>query len=106
MTYYTNWQVTTNEIIGAVVTEMVHDLRVNNFTFTGFPEVTISDVNSEVFTVTMQVKEFDASVSFEIDNQTAKKAAKNFQNEKRTGGDLFKRVQKQLQNLEQKCKAV
>jgi hypothetical protein len=105
VTLYTNWGVTSNEIIGAVVTEMLHDLRVNNFTFTAFPEVTISHSDSKEFSITLSVKEFNSSIVFKIDNPTAKKVAKSFQNEKRIGGEFFKLIQSQLQLLEQSCQS-
>jgi hypothetical protein len=105
VTPYINWGVTSNEIIGAVITEILHDLRVNKFTFTALPEVTISHSDSKEYSLTLSVKEFNYSIVFKIDNPMAEKVAKDFQKEKRTGGEFFKLVQTQLRLLEQSCQS-
>ena len=42
MTYYSDLKLSDCEVAGAVAEAAIHDLRVNNFGFSGFPQIEVS----------------------------------------------------------------
>ena len=101
MVYYTDLNISTNQIAGAIALEVAHDLCVNNFTFDGFPSIHVTESQDGGFLVHMRcgkINEHEAS--FSITKKEAVAAAKKFQKEERIAGHLFNIVQKALQELE------
>jgi hypothetical protein len=93
--------ISTNEIAGAIAMEALHDLRVNNFMFPGFPSIEVSDLSEGKFIVTISSGSKNKhNVSFSLTKKEGVTAAKNFKKEKRTGNDIFETVQKSLAELE------
>ena len=43
MTYFWSDSFSTNDVIGALAAATIHDLHVNNFAFTGFPAIEVSE---------------------------------------------------------------
>jgi hypothetical protein len=96
-TFYQSKKVSTCEIAGAVALCAVHDLRVNLFRFSGFPQIVVQD-NLEGFQVTVSISdEPPREASFMLSKDEAFKAAKRFQSKATEYDDtIFDRVQDAL----------
>ena len=100
MTYFTDG-FTSATLAGAVAEAAAHDLRVNNFTFPGFPQITVSDPIDDVFNIALSWNaSSESSVSFELTYTEAKIAAKIFKADEGLDRAIFKRVQSALSDLE------
>lgn len=89
--------ISTCEIAGAVAMCAIHDLRVNLFRFSGFPQILVEHVDGD-FKITISVEgQHRAQDSFVLTREEAMKAAKAF---KRTPEKhdpaIFDQVQKAL----------
>jgi hypothetical protein len=100
MTYYTKQGITSCQIAGAVTEAALHDLRVNLFTFSGFPQVFVSELADNVFTISLSWKE--SSETFELTMAEAVAAVKKFKSKSGHDVNIFERVQKSLASLEAK----
>jgi hypothetical protein len=95
--YFTKERISTCEIAGAVALCAIHDLRVNLFRFSGFPQIRI-DLVENGFQVKISVEgDHPAEESFLLSKAEAMSAAKAF---KRSQSEhdpaIFDRVQKAL----------
>jgi hypothetical protein len=102
MTYYTDLGFSDCQVAGAVAEAAIHDLQVNLFTFSGFPQIEVSGDPGGYFTVELSWKKL-ASVQFQLSLAEAKSAVEKFRS--RTGHDpaIFDKVQKALVELEGKA---
>jgi hypothetical protein len=100
MAYYTDLESSDCEVAGAVAKAAIHDLRVNLFSFPGFPQIDVCDDPSGFFTVVLSWK--TASAQFQLSEAEAKSAVKRFGSG--TGHDpaIFNKVQRALWDLETK----
>lgn len=87
-------------LAGAVAEAALHDLQVNNFTFPGFPQITVAVTNPEVITVTLTWLAPENSVSFDLTTLEAKEAVKKFDGKKGFDRAIFPKVQDALVRLE------
>ncbi|MBU1169477.1 MAG: hypothetical protein KKD44_07925 [Proteobacteria bacterium] len=105
MTYFTKEKISPCDIAGAVAEAAVHDLRVNLFSFSGFPQIHVSDPIGEVFNVTLSWNSSSESkVSFELSVSEAITAAKKFKGGNGFDRAIFDRVQSSLAELERKSR--
>lgn len=94
---------TTNQVVGAVAEAMIHDLRVNNFTFSGFPHIDIEYQKNDIFKIRLNIESNGKKETFfELSYSEAKAAAMMFSKNKRIDKKIFKRVQFSLIALEAK----
>jgi hypothetical protein len=104
-TFYQKQGVSSCEIAGAVALAALHDLRVNLFTFSGFPQVSVSEAPNDQFTITLSWADREgktSSVAFELAEKVAFSAAKRFKKEVTHDVNIFEPVQKALAELEGK----
>jgi len=106
-TYHQKQGVSSCEIAGAVAIAVLHDLRVNLFTFAGFPQVSVSpsEAPNDQFTITLSWTNKTgktSTVAFELAEKVAFNAAKRFKKEHTHDVNIFEPVQKALAELE--CK--
>lgn len=102
-TFYQKQGVSSCEIAGAVALAALHDLRVNLFTFSGFPQISVSDLSNNQFTITLSWENRESkisSVAFEIDEKAAFSAAKRFKKEHTHDASIFEPIQNALAKLE------
>jgi hypothetical protein len=100
MTYYTKQRISSCQIAGAVAEAALHDLRVNLFTFSGFPQILVSNLVDSVFTISLSWN--DNSETFELTMAEAIAAVKKFKSKAGHDESIFERVQKSLASLEAK----
>jgi hypothetical protein len=102
MTYYPELGLSSSQVAGAVAEAAIHDLRVNLFSFPGFPQIEVFGDPGGFFTVVLSWKKL-ASVQFQLSQAEAKSAVHKFTS--RTGYDsaIFKKVQEALVDLETKA---
>ncbi len=104
MTFYPELGVSDNDVAGAVVLEAIHDMKVNNFAFSGFPAIWAQPLQGGVSTIFISERSnSDKCVSFQIPEKEAIAAARSFQKGERVGGKLFEAVQAKLAELERVC---
>ena len=53
MTYFPKEGFSSCEIAGAVAEAAIHDLRVNLFTFNGFPQIHVADPKEDIFKISL-----------------------------------------------------
>jgi hypothetical protein len=95
--HFSKERVSTGEIAGAVALCAIHDLRVNLFRFSGFPQITVEQVEAG-FKVKISVEgKPPAEASFVLSREEGIAAAKAFQRSQ-SGHDaaIFDRVQEAL----------
>ena len=71
MTYYTSDKFSSSEVAGAVAEAALHDLRVNLFTFSGFPQIHVAEPVEDIFKITLnplQYSNFADNAFFSDDN--------------------------------------
>ena len=101
MTYYHQENFSSSDVAGAVAEATIHDLRKNKSPIPGFPQIHVSDRVDDVFSITLSWNASSViTVSFELTNAEAKKAAKIFKKSKVFDPAIFKRVQSALAKLE------
>ena len=102
MTYYTALGFSDSQVAGAVAEAALHDLRVNNFGFSGFPQIEVSGDPGGFFTVVLRWHKA-SSTQFQLSEAEARAAVKKFRS--RAGYDpaLFDRVQRAVAELEGKA---
>lgn len=98
MTYFTKDGVSSCQIAGAVAEAAIHDLKVNRFSFSGFPEISVPDPIDNVFTITLNWQPHYANIT--LTRSEAVAAAKWFIAKKGFDPIIFDRVQKALVSLE------
>lgn len=102
-TYYQKQGVSSCEIAGAVALAALHDLRVNLFSFAGFPQVSVSEAPNAKFAIALSFNNTAgkaSSVTFELDEKVAFAAAKRFKKELTHDVNIFEPVQHALAKLE------
>ncbi|WP_155985234.1 MULTISPECIES: hypothetical protein [unclassified Thioalkalivibrio] len=87
------------ELAGAVAEAAIHDLRVNRFSFSGFPQIDVSWNEEDMFSVVLSWKG-EANVQFQLSKAEAKAAVKKFKDQSGFDRAIFDRVQKALAQLE------
>lgn len=97
-TYFTSARFSSCEVGGFVASALLHDLRVNNFTFTNFPEVDVS-WDDEHFYITLKAQGASSS-TFSFDFETVKAEVKRFQGKKDVSPQVFDVIQKHAAELE------
>ena len=102
MTYYTDLGFSDSQVAGAVAEAAVHDLRVNNFGFHGFPQIEVSGDPGGFFTVVLRWHKA-SSTQFQLSEAEAKAAVKKFTSGAGYDPAIFNRVQESLVELEGKA---
>jgi hypothetical protein len=69
--------VTTNQVCGAIASAMLADLRTNNFSFQGFPEIQVA-YTDKAFAVTLRIVEAVGG-PFSLDEKVGSAEAKRFE---------------------------
>jgi hypothetical protein len=103
--YYQKQGVSSCEIAGAVAVAAVHDLRVNLFTFAGFPQITVLEKPDTDFAIHLSWTNTNgklSEVTFQLPRDKAFSAAKRFKKELTHDPVIFEVVQKALAELEGK----
>ena len=102
MTYHPNLKFSDCELAGAVADAALHDLRVNLFSFPGFPQIDISGNPDGSFTVALTWMKAP-SVRFQLSEAKAMAAVQKFTSS--TGHDptILNKVQEALIDLEGKA---
>ena len=100
MTYYPHLELSSNTLAGAVAQAALHDLQVNNFTFPGFPQISVKSADAKIFTITFSWLTADCSVEFDLTASEAKAAVKRFHQKKGHDPAIFPKVQDALVNLD------
>jgi hypothetical protein len=102
MTYYSDLGISSCQVAGAVAEAAIHDLRVNLFSFPGFPQIEVSGDPGGLFTVVLSWKKH-ASMQFQLSEAEAKAAVKKFTSGAGYDPAIFKKVQGALIELEGKA---
>jgi hypothetical protein len=96
--YFMNLKFSSCEVGGFVASALIHDLRVNNFTFTNFPEVDVK-WDDEQFYITLKT-EGAISSTFSFDYKTVKNEVYRFRGKKEVSKKVFEIIQKYAAELE------
>ncbi|WP_123831591.1 hypothetical protein [Luteimonas sp. 100069] len=105
MTHFTQYGFSRADVAGAVAAAAIEDLRVNGFSFNGFPQILVS-ANSDLraFHVTLSWAEHGhCSCVFELSLAEATAAVKRLKVEQGYDPQIFERVQVALASLEGKA---
>jgi hypothetical protein len=102
MTYYPDLELSSCQVAGAIAEAAIHDLRVNNFTFTGFPQIEVSGDPSGFFTVVLRWNKA-SSAQFQLSQTEAKAAVKKFRSGFGDDPAIFDKVQRAVAELEGKA---
>ena len=97
-TYFTSSGFSSCEVGGFVATALLHDLRVNNFTFTNFPEVDVV-WDDDNFHITLKAHGASSS-TFSFDYKTVMAEVKRFRDKKDVSAQVFDVIQKHAAELE------
>lgn len=102
-TFFSKDHVSSCEIAGAIASAAIHDLKVNLFTISGFPQIHVADPKDGVFKITLSwsLSKTNEAVSFELTYAEAISAAKGFKsNDNEVDRAIFNRVQSAIASLE------
>ena len=102
MTYYNDLGFSDSQVAGAVAEAALHDLRVNNFTFSGVPQIDVSGDPGGSFTVMLRWNKA-SSTQFQLSEAEAKAAVKKFTSGAGYDPAIFNRVQDAVAELEGKA---
>jgi hypothetical protein len=102
MTYYPDLGFSDCQVAGAVAEAAIHDLRVNLFTFPGFPQIDISGKLDGSFTVVLHWYKV-SSVKFQLSQAEAQAAVKKFTSGAGYDPVIFDKAQKAVLDLEGKA---
>ena len=102
MTYYSDLGFSDCQVAGAVAEAAIHDLRVNLFSFPGFPQIEVSGEPGASFTVVLRWKKI-SSVPFQLSKAEASAAVKKFRSGTGDDSALFEKVQRAVAELEGKA---
>jgi hypothetical protein len=90
--------ITTNQVAGAIALALLRDLRVNNFTFQGFPEIRVT-YKDKVFDVRLRIQ--DAEIGpFSLTEKEGTALAKQLNKDGQVEDTFFPKVQGWVQELE------
>jgi hypothetical protein len=103
MTNFTKDGVLSCQITGAIAEAAIHDLRINRFSFSGFPEINVPDPVDNIFTVTLSFQSHNESII--LTRAEAFAAAKKFNVNNGYDPIIFDRIQAALAALEGKMLA-
>lgn len=96
--YFANLEVSSCEISGFVAAALLHDLRINNFTFNNFPEVDVAWDNDK-FHITLKVQGSSSS-TFSFDYKTVNTEVNRFRDKKKPTDQVFDVIQQHVAELE------
>lgn len=96
--YFTSLKLNSCEVGGFVASALIHDLSVNNFTFTNFPEVDVK-WDDEQFYITLKT-EGASSSTFSFNYKTVKNEVSRFRGNKEVSKKVFEIIQKHTAELE------
>jgi hypothetical protein len=102
MTYYPDLELSSCQVAGAVAEAALHDLRVNLFTFPGFPQIEVSGDPGGFFTVVLRWNKA-SSAQFQLSQAEAESAVKKFTSGAGYDPVIFDKVQKAVLDLEGKA---
>ena len=102
MTYFPELGLSSPQVGGAVAEAALHDLRVNNFGFSGFPQIDVSDDPDGSFTVVLRWNKI-SSMPFHLSKAEARAAVKKFTSGAGYDPVIFDKVQKAVSDLEGKA---
>jgi hypothetical protein len=100
MAYHSDRSFSHCEVAGAVAEAAIHDLRVNLFSFSGFPQIHVSRHLEDMLNVALRWKTYEAQ--FQLSNAEAKVAVQKFKSGTGFELSIFDKVQKALATLERK----
>ena len=86
------------EVAGAVAEAAIHDLRVNLYSFSGFPQIYVSRKSDNVFNVVLTWKTYETQ--FQLSKAEARVAVQKFKSGTGFETSIFDRTQKALSALE------
>lgn len=93
------------EVAGAVAEAALHDLRVNLFAFSGFPQILVDHPVNDMFKISLIWSEGGVStVSIELTKAEAKASVKMFRDKQGYNKVIFDRIQEAIANLEYKSR--
>ena len=107
-TFYPRQNISTCQIAGAIALAILHDLKINLFTFPGFPQITVTETSTTHFNITLtwyQSANTLTSIDFEINKRTAFSAGRLFQSKNIHDKRIFKSIQSAISKLERNIKA-
>ena len=102
MTYYPELGLSSSQVAGAVAEAAIHDLRVNLFSFPGFPQIDVSGDPDGSFTVVLRRTKI-SSTPFHLSKAEVRAAVKKFKAGTGDDPEIFKKVQGALIELEGKA---
>lgn len=102
MTYFPELGLSSAQVAGAVAEAAVHDLRVNNFTFSGFPQIDVSGDPGGSFTVVLRWNKA-SSTQFQLSEAEARAAVEKFTSGAGYDPAIFDKVQRAVAELEGKA---
>jgi len=88
------------EVAGAVAEAAIHDLRVNLFSFSGFPQIHVSRYSEDTLSVALRWETYETQ--FQLSNAEAKVAVNKFKSGTGFEPSIFDRVQAALAALDGK----
>jgi hypothetical protein len=101
MTYYPDFEFSSCQVAGALADAAIHDLRINHFSFPGFPQIEVTGAPDGSFTVVLIWKQ-TASAQFKLSQTEVKSAVEKFMAGTGHEPAIFNKVQKALLDLEGK----
>lgn len=90
-------------VAGAVAEAAIEDLRANLFSYSGFPQITVSCHSKDVFDITLSWETHQTQ--FQLTDIEAKAAVQKFKSGTGYERSIFDKVQKALAALEAKVSA-
>jgi hypothetical protein len=102
MTYYPELGLSSAQVAGAVAEAALHDLRVNLFSFSGFPQIEVSGDPGGLFTVVLHWNKA-SSAQFQLSEAEARVAVKKFTSGAGYDPVIFDKAQKAVLDLEGKA---
>ena len=97
-TYFTKSNFSSCEVGGFVASALIHDLRVNNFTFTNFPEIDVK-WDDDCFHIILKTEGVCGS-PFSLDRKVVKDEVSRFREKKEVSKETFDLIQKHAAELE------
>jgi len=91
-------------VAGALAEAAIEDLRVNLFSYAGFPQIQVSCLPKDVFEITLSWK--TCQTQFQLTDAEAKAAAKTFRSGTGFERSIFDKVQAALAALDGKVQRV
>ncbi|MEP1385477.1 MAG: hypothetical protein ABJK64_16975 [Paraglaciecola sp.] len=103
MKYFSKEGVSSSQITGAVAEAAIYDLRVNNFAFAGFPQISVPDPIDNIYTITLSWQSHNVNIKLTFSEAVA--AAKRFNAQEEYDPIILDRIQEALASIERKISA-